>query len=230
MSCRAALRAASLLLALPLLALARPGRAAVCPATSLDLGGYGTLFTNTARGDTSSTYGGNYHVAWDLGTGQLVMNQFDNLSSTFIHTQDAYDLAGVPAGTAVTVTARFTVDSDVYTPGCGGTGCSGTVGMVIDHGGQTVEQVHSVSLFNGEQTFHDVLELPVTIIAGQPETIGFEIYGHRNPGGNHGSDGTGTIDFAGLPAGASVTSCQGFGSLATPARASTWGRLKAAYR
>jgi hypothetical protein len=39
-----------------------------------------------------------------------------------------------------------------------------------------------------------------------------------------------TLTFSGLPDGARVESCQGFGTTATPVRRSSWGALKQRYR
>ena len=54
--------------------------------------------------------------------------------------------------------------------------------------------------------------------------------GWRPPGGQHVSAGAGGYRFVGLPAGASVTSCQGFAGDPTPALPASWGGVKAAYR
>ena len=47
--------------------------------------------------------------------------------------------------------------------------------------------------------------------------------------GNHAAAWTGQLRFADLPKGTHIASCQGYAESPTPVRASTWGRLKAAY-
>ncbi len=222
----------SALLALALLAAATgsAGAGAACPEGSASLGGYGTGYTVAAAWDTSSSTYGSYHVASDLTTGTLQMQQCCNLAATFVDAADLYDVQGVAPGTPVALTVQLVVDDAVISMGCGGTGCSGTVGATIQHGADIQRVEHTPLLFTGRDDYHDVLLLPVTIVAGTPERIDFTAYGHRNPGGNHASEAYGTFTFLGLPAGASVTSCQGYAPLATPARPSTWGRLKAIYR
>jgi hypothetical protein len=75
-----------------------------------------------------------------------------------------------------------------------------------------------------------VVQLPFTIVAGQPETLEFEFWARRSPGGSHGTIATGTIRFTGLSPGQSVISCQGFGGQPTPVRRTSWGTLKLIYR
>ncbi len=144
---------------------------------------------------------------------------------------DAYDVVGVPAGTPVNLTAEFTVDGSVFTFGCPGSGCAGVLEMSLQSGALVDETRYQINLFLGSRPIHDVRRIPITIVAGSPVPITFEISGQRTPGGSHGSTGDGRLSFAGLPAGATVVSCQGHSSGApTPLRRASWGSLKAIYR
>lgn len=205
-----------------------------CPESSASLGGYGTGTTLAAVFDSSASpydgQGGTYHVAFDLHAGTLQMQQCCNLGLTIIDAADAFDVVGPPAGTPVALVVRMLVDDAVISMGCGGSGCGGLVGASLAHGADVQRAEHSVGLFSGRLDFHDVIDLPVTIVAGQPERIDFTIYGRRTPGGNHASEGTASYQLLGLPEGAVVTSCQGYTPGPTAARRASWGRLKAAYR
>ena len=75
-----------------------------------------------------------------------------------------------------------------------------------------------------------LLPLPLLLAAGQPERITFRLSGQRSPGGSHASEAHGVIGFTGLPPGVGITSCQGYSGTATPARRTSWGRLKTLYR
>ncbi len=53
------------------------------------------------------------------------------------------------------------------------------------------------------------LTLPITITAGSPSTIEFELAVFIPAGGNAGGAGTGAIHFTGLPTGVDIVSWQG---------------------
>ncbi len=191
------------------------------------------IFTSTAS-EFDSTHASfpTFRVAYDLVAGTVEMYHCCSLGITSVKASDLYDVAGVPAGTPVPLIVTFTVDGEAWDAGfCGGSGCGGILASSIQNGDQFNEVVNAPTLFAGNRAqYHDVIELPVTIVAGQPERIDFKIWGTRSPGGSHGSTGMGTIRFEGLPTGASITSCQGYGGTTTPARRTSWGSIKAIYR
>ena len=208
-----------------------PGRSSAagadCPANQMSFGGSIYFSSSAAVVDTTALLG---HIAYDLVQGFVSMQQCCSLGGVHLDAFDDYDIIGVPNGTPVSLTAVLTVDGAVYTAGCGGTGCGGYYVARLIHGTEVAEAQHSDHLFQGRIEHHDVLSIPLTIIAGQPERLEFKLDGARSPGGSHGSEARGVLSFTGLPAGASVVSCQGFGVGPTPARRSSWGRLKSIYR
>ena len=214
---------------------ARPPQAGaqpICPSSELRLATTNVIVSTSAAAETTDAASGTVclRAGYDLVAGRVRMVQCGFLSHTYAIARDAYDVIGVPSGTPVSLTVEFALDGSVWTPGCGGAGCSGTLAGYLRHGGRTDEGVYSIHLFQGSAEVHDVLRLPLTIVAGQPQAVEFELRGYRNPGGSHGSEGTGTIRFTGLPPGARVVSCQGFAGQATPVRSATWGRVKTIYR
>ena len=199
-----------------------------CPVNAIGLPS-GSFSVAAAAYDTTTTDGLN-HVAYDLVSGTMLMHQCCTLTGAYFDVFDDYDVTGVPAGTPVTVTAALVVDGAVWTDGCGGTGCGGQYGAWLRHAAEGDSVFHSDHLFSGRTEHHDVLQIPVTIIAGTPERIRCTALGRRTPGGNHGSEAACGLTFAGLPPGAAIVSCQGYSGGPTPARSSSWGRVKVLYR
>ncbi len=220
--------ALALLATLPLTA-----RAQSCPASEYTLGGAPHVASTAPTADTTWAppgYSGSFRVAWDLRAGNVTMYHCCSLAETHAWVRDAFDVTGVAPGTPVSLVVEFDVHGAVFTSSCGGTGCSGTFGAALRYGEDSTVVVHPAHLFNGRAEFHDVLWAPVTIVAGQPQTIEFQLFGHRNVGGSHGAEGQGQIRFSAVPAGVSVVSCQGFGASPTPTRRASWGALKTIYR
>ncbi len=92
------------------LAAAIPAMAAACPQTEVDLSGYpftmnaAVLDTAVVFSDTT-VYSG---AAYALVRGSLrIYKSPSPFSPTYVITGDAYDIAGVPPGTPVTVTAEL---------------------------------------------------------------------------------------------------------------------------
>ena len=74
------------------------------------------------------------------------------------------------------------------------------------------------------------LTLSVRLTVGQPKIIVSSLAIRTAPGGYHEGEWRGRLRFSGVPAGARVVSCQGYGDTAVPVRPTTWGKLKAMYR
>jgi len=229
------MRTLSLLLALGIL-LAAPApapAAAPCPDSHAQLVGFNSLFAVSAA-TFDSTYLSS-EVAFDLPAGTLQVSRgVGGVNWTRSIATDAYDVTGVAPGTALTLTAALDVNGYVTSPGCGGSGCGGYFQASITEGANSnQQQVTFPDPFAGGQAdMVQTLVLPITITAGTPTTIAFELAVFVPAGGNAGGAGTGVIHFTGLPAGAQVVSCQGFGTGGgpTPARASSWGSLKTHHR
>jgi hypothetical protein len=226
----AILLAAVTALALPLRALA------ACPDSHGQLIGYNNLFpVSTASFDTTYNVPGgpSGDVGFDLAAGTLHMSRtvYYQANWTRVIATDAFDVMGVAPGTPVTLVANLDVTGQLVSPGCGGSGCGGWFQASITQGSLMDSlQATFANVFTGGQV--DVirtLSLPLTIVAGTPATIAFEIAVFVPAGGDAGGSGSGIIHFTALPSGASVVSCRGFGAGVTPTRSSTWGQLKLRY-
>jgi len=216
-----------------------PGRAAAaaCPPSQAQLVGFNSLFTVPgATFDTTLTvpgYGALGGAGFDLVAGTLSMwRAVGGVNWTRVIATDAYDVIGVAPGTPVALTALLDVSGLLTSPGCGGSGCGGWFQASITQGpaNASLQQTFADAFAGGDVDVSQTLALPITITAGMPVTLQFEEAVFIPAGGNAGGSGHGTIRFAGLPGGVAVVSCRGYGVAATPARASSWGRLKAVYR
>lgn len=232
------MRSVPLLLALALASIAPAlSAAAPCSDSHAQLLGFNNLFSVPAAAfDSTYTvqgYGPQSEVGFDLPAGTLKVWRVTG-GVDWIRTiaTDDYDLEGVTPGTVVALTAALDVNGSVTSPGCGGSGCGGYFQASITQGASsTQQQVTFANPFaGGVASLVQTLTLPITITAGTPTTVAFELAVFVPAGGNAGGSGTGVLHFAGLPVGARVISCQGYGALATPSRRSTWGRLKTLYR
>jgi len=217
------------------LACAVPSRAAAAPcpegfAQMCNQNGTATL----VAADYDSTVDdalGPYRTAYHLAIGEVLVRQPGRLCGAYVEAADAFDVLGVAPGTAVPVTAVLTTDGSVFTDGCSGTGCSGILGMRLQAGALVDETSYQLSMFSGSQPVHDQRRLDLTLVAGSPLEIRYQLWGKRGVGGAHGSEGLGRIRFEGLPGGVTVVSCQGYDSSSpSGARRTSWGSLKSIYR
>jgi hypothetical protein len=172
------------------------------------------------------------YAAFDLAAGTVaVIHGAIYPGPTTVTARDRFDVAGVPPGTSVDVTAELLVDGSVTTPGCGGSGCFGGIGAAVEANGMRVEEdAGGEQHAPGPVDSHPAPRLTVSIVAGLPVLIEFWLHGARAPGGDHRVEAAGTYRFVDLPPGVAVVSCRGLVGPATPARTASWGRLKAAYR
>jgi hypothetical protein len=206
-----------------------------CPNSEVQLGDSNVADYTSAALDTSHTYPtGTYRAAYNLLTGALHFEKplTSNFGHPFVIASDRYDIAGPAPGTIVPLTVEFDVNGYVESAGdCGGSGCSGFFGARMFKDGVTVVD-QSVSVgFTGRADLIQALQFPTSITVGQPTVIQFQLYYFVQAGGDHyGGIGDGAFHFTGLPAGAALISCQGFGGLPTEARHASWGKLKTIYR
>lgn len=211
------------------LTLAPAAARAQCPESSYKFPTLGPLTTGEPTFDVDNVSDGTW-VKGDHTTGVYSLHHNGSLSSTAIVARDRFDVTGVPPGTAVPVTMRLVVDGWAYTPGCGATGCCGTLTAWIRTGTDT----SLVSLFGqtflGRADFSGAVEVPVTFIAGTPRELEIEMSARRCAGGNHTVDATGRVSFDGSDPDAKVASCKGYGPRSVPALRRSWGELKLLYR
>jgi hypothetical protein len=203
------------------------GAVVPCPASTIASGPALYLSSSAPVADAAGSAGSG---RWDMPAGLVHMYSTGTLTGIAVDVVDDFDVTGVPSGTPVPLVAELTVDGAVWTDGCGGSGCGGSYSVKLYHGADSLEVLHSDHLFTGRLDHHDVIALPLTIVAGQPERLRIRAYGRRSPGGAHESEANSVLRFTGAPAGVLATSCKGYNPAATPALRRTWGAVKQIYR
>jgi hypothetical protein len=222
-----------------LAALASAPAFAECPIDNLPCGEPVTLARYSLQcphpyGDGSSTCSGDHPA----GTFALVANDAGDVTDAFYRVRDLFVIEGLPAGTPITVLARFHVEGSTAS-GCGSssrTRPEGFISAQLLHGTDQ-RSVTASSMDDPYQspqfctmpgTLNEVLDLTIAGAAGQPFELSALLYCNAK---NGASTLQGTLGFGDLPAGARVTSCKGYvqgGPVS--AIATTWGRLKTIYR
>lgn len=218
-------RTAFLLLAVILIG-AAPA-AAQCPASAYAFatGGLQTVESEQFHAESSPEW-----VTFDHPTATYALHSGMALPGSVIRAIDRFELAGVPPGTQMTLTARFAYSGFAETPGCGGTGCCGRYRIILRSAADTAVVNGVGHTFGGRADFSGVLELPLLFVAGQPRDVEVYIEASRCGGGSHETEVAGTVSFEGDDPDALITSCKSFGPVAVPTLSRTWGRVKSMYR
>lgn len=207
---------------------AQPAAGASCPASEMSFNGIDT-FTSTAPTYDSGV--GSARVAYNLPQGTVEVYHCCGLGTGYTAARDAYDVIGVPAGTAIDLVAEMPFDGTIISLGCGASGCWGNLEGRITSGSASQKLLITRNLFAPITVpVSGFVQLPITIVAGQPQVIEFRLSAWKSAGGNHGASGTGHIGFRGLPVGAGVISCNGYALTPVPALRRSWGQLKMLYR
>lgn len=195
---------------------------APCPSSVIAL--FQPVAYSTAAAETTDA---GRSASFDLRTGHVTLTHSGTLGAGYVDAIDTYRVMGPAAGTPVALTARFEVDGYSETFGCGGTGCYGTFSAEFQHEATLVSR-SAQTHFCCRTDLREALEIPMTVPAGEPFQLRARLHFVRSPGANHHGAGSGDIRFAGLPAGAWVVSCHGFGSV-VPTRSASWGQIKLRY-
>jgi hypothetical protein len=134
-------------------------------------------------------------------------------------TQDLYEIVGLAPGPAVNFFAELEVTGSLTGP------CSidAELEEILPPGAAAAHSVGTPT-----PALHFVLHIPLVHAAGDQFKIqmSFSALGEFPDGL---ADANGVLRFGGLPAGASVQSCQTY-ELPVPTQPATWGALKSAYR
>jgi hypothetical protein len=179
--------------------------------------------------DTTFIYppNGTGHGRYNVGAGQIGAESHGSAAIYTDH-EDDFTLIGIPAGTPFTFTARARFTGRAVSSGAPGDGDGAIItGRLRDAFGNEAATGTSVGETN-EHFVDDTVALTVSGVAGTPFRLRFtaETYAIRAEATLQGE-----LSFAGLPAGASLTSCRGYNSAApVPVRTTTWGAIKTLYR
>ena len=137
-----------------------------------------------------------------------------------VYVEDDFSILGLPDGTPVSLTAHMTGQ------------LRGSVGPpAVAYVQATLKDSSGNSQTAETPALSYDLSLPVQATAGQTFRLHFELNGYAVTSTTTATGvGNAAFSFAGLPAGAMVTSCQGYASAPVAAHPTTWGSVKAIYR
>lgn len=201
----------------------------LCNTTTTDPSGWCSTFQGgSAYFDLTQ---GRYHAS-----GSNVSTQYNGTG--FVGAWDRYRIAGVPAGTPLIFRAEIQVNG-VASGGClpsnqgMGAHIQATVGNPATAETATADAAAalvgcSVVCCWNSGSLDQTLSVPFSVAAGD-DFLAYVVL--TASASNTSADVAAQLRFTGLPAGATVTSCQGFRQdVATSAARSSWGALKLLYR
>lgn len=154
---------------------------------------------------------------------------FSDVSGIETIVEEDFTVSGPPAGTPVAFAAVLDVRGlaeSFSEPGGGG---GGRVRAIVSESpANEIVAERGTTGLDPSMSMTESLVLPVSALAGTPVRLRFATRAETFDGR---AEIEGTFRFAGLPAGAMITSCRGYSSDAPVAgRHSTWGRIKSLYR
>jgi hypothetical protein len=185
------------------------------PASTLD-----TILVSSS-GDTT-------RMGFDRGTAHLSLNALGGVWAGE-RVLERIDVTGVPIGTVVHATVLLNLNGEVFNAGGVGGGdptFTATLAGVVD------SVVTNVTVpgpcYGCTKQVSTTLTLPVSITAGTPIEVAFDLLYHDTPAGYGRATIDGTYGVYGLPPGVRAIECAT--TDVTPVRHESWGRVKAAYR
>lgn len=144
--------------------------------------------------------------------------------------EDDFTVGGLPAGTPVTFQAVLDLKGFAQSfsaPGYGGGGRMRGIVRESDANQAVLERTTAYGTTD-PVTIAEPLAITLNAVAGTATHLRFAV---RTESLDGRAELEGVLRFVGLPAGAYVQSCRGYDSGSpVPARPTSWGRLKAAYR
>ena len=167
-----------------------------------------------------------YTAGYSIPNGTLyatVSGGFDGACGPGVATSDDFVVGGLPAGTPVTLRVQLALRFQI---GCILPGGSHGIAR-LESGAQSAVLDIDLDNFSGQAPRDTSVVLTLPVVAGIPFRL---LASTQVRTGECLATMNGTLMFLDLPPVASVTSCNGFAQAPTPARATTWGAVKAGYR
>ena len=207
-----------------------------CPTSFANGYGPGGSYDYTHSGPiwSQGIYGGS--VAHDLIVGTFGASggggggkQSGGVALNF---SDVYQIVGPASGSPISFNVIIHLSGNLstslyYYPYIGDYCNAATASLQVTSGPSSVSyEVGSYSQACTPVTVDHDLSLALQKLPSEPFTTGFNLGVFGSAGGSV----NGTIAFAGLPPGYTVTSCHGYSSPPTPTAPTSWGRVKAGYR
>jgi hypothetical protein len=214
--------------------------AAQCAPDTLNCGDFDQKISSAPADQlTCDGYFGGGAAAYDMMTGRLSAGASgsDISYSAGARVSDRYRIIGIPPGTLLSIRAELQVTGSIST-NCRFTSDAGgqVSASLSEAGGEEASYRSGRTCFNCEcfdygDPAEAVLAIPIMRTAASADEefqLGIRLF---TGAGNGHSSGTARLRFTGLPQGAAVVSCQGYRQeVPVPVLATTWSRIKAAYR
>ena len=198
----------------------RPSRAA-CPESCISRAWTQMHCSSSSQMDTTSYANGcTDRIAYDLSVGTATLEHYGGFSTCgeSVSLEDSFVMLSSTSG-AVPIEFVLTIDYHVGSAG---------VGATLEIEGLTAA-TWSLEPLPDDGPVESATQIAVqaNMTPGVPTLVRYTL-------GAGGSEGIATLvaslSVSGLPAGAHLTSCQGFSVGTVQLRAGTWGRVKALYR
>jgi hypothetical protein len=175
-------------------------------------------------------------ASYDLIHGAFVVTATPGAAA--VAAVDQYRVEGVSPGTPLVFSAELAVNLRAFPFGCYQAGTSPQTASVSatlregDSNQSSAPITTPVICYPGYCCAQSiVLDQTIRVTVTRPAGELFTLHFNFVCGGSGGEQGYGQLHFSGLPPGAFVVSCQGYGQdLATAAKGESWGRLKLRYR
>jgi len=203
-----------------------------CPSSVVQLERYGSaspFYVNALMYDSTFTPDPYEvaHIMFDRtqATTSLIASSVGRMTVSS-RVVEAFDVVGAPPGTLVNGTLEFRLDG-WSEQNCGGAGCGVRLeGWLASGPDSTAADANHIGPSLGRRFVATTLTLPVTFVAGSPMEAHFFLTFGTGPGGGAEVELLARYAVSGLPAGVHAVVC----SDVTPARRTTWGRLKTSFR
>lgn len=142
---------------------------------------------------------------------------------------ERFDVTGVPIGSVVQATVVLTLAGQVFSAGgVGGGDANFTATLSAQADSVLLDATVPGPCYGCTKPVDTTLALPVTITAGSPIEVAFDLLYHDTPAGYGSANVVGDYGVTGLPPGVRAVNCST--TDVTPVRHVSWGRIKAAYR
>jgi len=176
------------------------------------------------------------HGRYDVPAGLLIASidvacaGFPTISGLETVVEDDFQLVGAAPGTPVSFTVRLHLSGEGHNFSAPGDGGGARVrGTILEGTSNSASLQRATSNpFENDFFVNETISRPVDAVAGTPVHLRLAVRAESFDGRGRMD---GQLEISGLPPGVQLVSCRGYVSDApVPARAVSWGRLKARYR
>jgi hypothetical protein len=204
-----------------------------CPASVLTYAthfrvSYAHVLASALDTTLVSTSGDTTRMGFDRATSHLSLNAVGGVWAGE-RVLERIDVTAVPPGTVVPAIVFLSLNGEVFSAGGVGGGdaiFTATLAGMADS--VLTDATVPGPCYGCTRQVNTILTLPVSITAGTPVDVAFDLLYHDTPAGYGYATVVGAYGVSGLPDGVRAVECSA--SDVTPSRRESWGKLKATYR